>query len=268
MKRRKTDMTLFLHELRRGRLSLIIWTLAVSYLLAITIILYPEMKTQMSEMNDMFANMGNFTAAFGMDKLNFGEFMGYLGIECSNQLGLGGALFAAIMGISALSKEERDKTAEFLLSHPVSRTKIVLCKYLALLLQVTIFTAGIALFTAISVLIIGETVEVGAIVLLFFAYLLLMYEIASITFGIPAFIGKGGMAIGLGVALLLYFMGIISNITKEVEFLKYFTPFAYTDTNKIINDLVIEPRYLAVGAVLTAIGIAAAFIKYTKKDIA
>jgi ABC-2 type transport system permease protein len=53
--------------------------------------------------------------SFGMDKLNFGEFMGYFGIECGNVLGLGGALFAALAGISALAKEEKDRTAEFLL---------------------------------------------------------------------------------------------------------------------------------------------------------
>ena len=89
-------MTLFLHELRRNRLSLIIWSLILSFVLAVSIFVYPEMKTQMGEINDMFSNMGSFSAAFGMTDLNFGEFIGFFGIECGNTLGLGGAMKASV----------------------------------------------------------------------------------------------------------------------------------------------------------------------------
>ena len=97
-------MTLFFHEIRQNRLSLIIWTSVISFMLAVCVIIYPEMKGQMNEMTAMFSDMGSFTEAFGMDELNFGEFMGYFGVECGNVLGLGGANFAAILGISALAK--------------------------------------------------------------------------------------------------------------------------------------------------------------------
>lgn len=260
-------MTLFLHELRCGRLPLIIWTVAVSFLLAVSVLLYPEMKGEMEGMTDMFANMGSFTDAFGMDQLNFGEFMGYFAVECGNQLGLGGAMFAAIVGASALSREERDKTAEFLLTHPVSRRKVVLCKYFALLSQVVIFTVGVSGTALLSAVIIGEEFDFGAILLLFLAYLLLQIQIASITFGLSAFLRKGGIAAGLGVGLGFYFLGILSNLAETLEFLKFFTPFAYTEGGKIVNDLVIEPKYLAVGGIFTVLGVAAAFIKYCKKDI-
>lgn len=260
-------MTLFLHELKRGRLSLLIWTAAVSFLLAVSVLIYPEMAGEMEQMGDMFANMGSFTSAFGMDQLNFGEFMGYFAIECGNQLGLGGAMFAAIMGASALAKEERDKTAEFLLTHPVSRNRIVLSKYLALVLQIVIFTLSVALCCLLSILIIGENPDLKATFLLFLAYLLLQIEIASVTFGISAFIRGGGMAIGLGVGLLFYFLGILSNLIEQTEFLKYFTPFAFADGGTIVNEHIIKVEYLAVGCLFTAIGIVLAFVKYNKKDI-
>ena len=57
-------MTLFLHEMRRSRLSLIIWSAALSFMLLICVIIYPEMKEQMGELSDMFANMGAFSDAF------------------------------------------------------------------------------------------------------------------------------------------------------------------------------------------------------------
>ncbi|MBQ3155069.1 MAG: ABC transporter permease, partial [Clostridia bacterium] len=95
-------MILLMHEWKQNRVTLLVWSAALAFMLGICVLIYPQMSTQMSELSDMFANMGAFTDAFGMDQLNFGEFMGYFGVECGNTLGLGGALFAAILGISAL----------------------------------------------------------------------------------------------------------------------------------------------------------------------
>ena len=102
-------MSIFLNELRRNKTALIIWSCAVSFMLGICIIIYPEMTSQMGDISAMFSDMGAFSDAFGMDQLNFGEFMGYFGIECGNVLGLGGALFAAIVGASALANEEKER---------------------------------------------------------------------------------------------------------------------------------------------------------------
>ena len=63
-------MTLFLHELRRARLALIVWTVAVGFMLGVSILIYPEMSSQMNEIGDMFSQMGSFSEAFGMDQVN------------------------------------------------------------------------------------------------------------------------------------------------------------------------------------------------------
>ena len=60
----------------------------------------------------MFASMGSFTEAFGMDKISFGTLTGFYAVECGNILGLGGAFFSALCGVSILAKEEKDHTAE------------------------------------------------------------------------------------------------------------------------------------------------------------
>ena len=89
-------MTLIRHELRQGRISFLIWTSAIAFLLVVCVFLFPEMKGEMEEVSDVFASMGSFTAAFGMDQLNFGTLIGYYSIECGNVLGLGGAFFASL----------------------------------------------------------------------------------------------------------------------------------------------------------------------------
>lgn len=260
-------MTVLLHELRRSRISLTVWSGALSFMLAVCIFIYPEMSSQMAEMNEMFANMGNFTAAFGMDQLNFGEFMGYFGAECGNVLGMGGAFFAALAGIAALAKEEKDRTAEFLLTHPVSRRRIVAEKLLSVFAQITLMNAAVIIVTVASTLAIGEAPDFGRMLLSFLAYYLMQLEVGAVTFGISAFIKGGSLAVGLGFAFLSYALNIVSNLMEELEFLKFVTPFGYTDSSYVINEGSIEFKYLLTGVSITALAIYLAFYKYEKKDI-
>ena len=260
-------MTVFLHELRRSKISLIIWSCAISFMLGVCIIIYPEMSTQMGDISAMFSDMGAFSDAFGMDQLNFGEFMGYFGIECSNTLGLGGALFAAVVGITALAKEERNRTAEFLLTHPISRTRIVTEKLISALLQVCILNAAVVAVSVVCILIVGVEADAATLALLFLAHLILQLEITAVTFGISAFFNGGELGVGLGIVFGAYFMNILANLSEELEFLRFITPFGYTDGSYIISEKSIDIKYIVVGAAVSAVGIVAAYWKYRRTDI-
>ena len=260
-------MTLIKHELKQGRITLIIWTAVIAFMLALGVLVYPEMEKQMGEVSTMFAEMGGFSAAFGMDRLNFGEFIGFFGVECGNILGLGGAFFSALLGISVLAKEEKEQTAEFLLTHPVSRRNVVGQKFISMILQIIILNAAVMLVTVLSVYVVGESADSRPLFLLFLAYFILQIEVASVCFGISAFISRSGAGIGLGLAALLYFLNIIANLTEDAKFLKYITPFGYTEGADIVADECLNAEYLAVGLVLTVIGISVGFYRYCKKDI-
>ncbi len=261
-------MTILKHELRQGRLSLVIWVGAIALMLGVCILIYPEMSAQMEDISSVFADMGSFSQAFGMDKINFGEFIGFFGVECGNVLGLGGAFFAALLGISALAKEEKEHTAEFLLTHPLPRARVVAEKLCAVTVQILILNLAAIAVTALSVLLIGERPDVKTMTLLFAAYLLMQLEVAAITFGISAFLRRGTLGIGLGLAAVFYFLNILANLTEEAKFLKYITPFGYTEGADIIAEGAINSGCLGVGMVLFAVSIALAFWKYQRKDIA
>ncbi len=260
-------MTILKHELRQGRISLAIWAGAISLMLGVCVLIYPEMSAQMEDVSSVFADMGSFSQAFGMDKINFGEFIGFFGVECGNVLGLGGAFFAALLGISALAKEEKEHTAEFLLTHPLSRARVAVEKLCAVAVQILILNLAAVAVTALSVLLIGEKPDVKTMALLFAAYLLMQLEVAAVTFGISAFLSRGTLGIGLGLAAVFYFLNILANLTENAKFLKYITPFGYTEGADIIAEGAINGGYLCVGIVLSAVGVAAAFWRYRKKDI-
>lgn len=260
-------MTLFFHELKRDRVRLLVWAAAIASMLLISIVIYPQMTSQMGDMGDMFSQMGGFSEAFNMDKINFGEFNGYFAVECGNVLGLGGAFFAALLGISALAKEEREHTAEFLFTHPVSRSWIVLQKLLAILAELLLLNLIVAASAVIGALAIGEEIDAKLFFRVLYAYFLMQVEIACVLFGLSAFLRGSGIGIALGAAFVLYFMNILANLTDDAEFLRYITPFSYADGTSIVASGEITTKYLLPGLVYAAVGVALAFVQYNRKDI-
>ncbi len=261
-------MTMIRHELKQNRISMTVWTAAIGLLFAVCIFIFPEMKEEMDGVSDMFASMGSFTQAFGMDKVSFGTLTGFYAVECGNILGLGGAFFAALCAVSVLAKEEKEHTAEFLLTHPVSRVRIVTEKLIAVKLQVFLLNVVVYILSIASIAVIGEEIPWEEITLLHLAYLILQMEIAAICFGISAFLRHGSMGIGLGVAAVMYFLNLIANISDSAEFLRYITPFAYVEGADIVANVSLDVELILLGLAYGAAGIAAAYVKYCGKDIA
>ena len=261
-------MVIFNKELRTGTKGFVVWTAVIAMMLAVCVLIYPAMKDQMGQMNQMFANMGSFSEAFGMVQLNFGRLIGFYGVEAGNILGLGGGFFAAYIGITMLSKEERDHTAEFLLSHPVSRASIIGQKLASVFFQIILMNLIIFAFGVVSILAVGESLPLKELLLIHVSFLLLQLEIGSVCFGLSAFLCRGSIGIGLGGAALLYFMNIIINLSEKAEFLKYITPFAYAKPEDIIDGMALDWALVGLGVLYSLLFIALAFIKYGRKDIA
>ena len=60
---------------------------------------------------------------------------------------------------------------------------------------------------------------------------------------------------------------LISNIAEETSFLKYITPFGYCDGADIVSGGSLDGHLIAIGAAIGIAGIAAAYLKYIRKDI-
>lgn len=260
-------MRLARHELRQGRTALLVWAAAISFLMAVCVLLYPEMEGDMGVLGDMFSSMGSFSEAFGMDQVNFGTLEGFYAVECGNILGLGGAFYAALCAVTMLEKEERGHTAEFLLAHPISRRRILLEKLAASLAQVALLNGAVLAVSLAALAGIGNEVPWKGILLVHLAYFLLQAELVGVCFGISAFLRRGGMGIGLGIAAVLYFLQIIANLSQEAGFLKYITPFGYADGTKIVADGRLDLGLVALGMLYGLLGALAADWEYGRKDI-
>ena len=260
-------MTIVRHELRQGRTALAVWTGSIGCLLALCVLLFPGMKQQMAAAGELFARMGSFTAAFGMDRLRLGTLAGFFAVECGTILGLGGAFYAALLGVSALVKEERDHTAELLLTHPVSRTRVVGEKLAAVLVQLAVMNAALLCLVLLTIALIGEDLPWRQVLLIHGAHWLLQMELACLCFGVSAFLRRGGAGIGMGLAAALYCLELAANMAERAQFLKYITPFAYCEGADLLAAGHLDPALVLPGMGYAAAGIAAAFLRYRTKDI-
>jgi len=258
-------------EFKRNFKSLVLWTAIVAGLVALMLMLYPAFKDAFSELEDFLSIYPEaFLEAFGLGEggLDMSDFYGWFGVEGYLFVNLIGGSYAAILGGSILSKEEDDKTIEFLLSKPISRDRIIIGKALVVAVNLLVMNAVVGLVLLIAFAIYGD-INVTVWLLFSFAPFILQMIFASISFFISVFVTKSRrvISIGLGIVIGMYVIDLISKLTEEFEYLKYFTPYEYINAVTIVNDEIIKPVYLLISVLMIGLSFAAAWFFYRKKDI-
>lgn len=261
-------MRLYQHEMKMNLKSFMIWTICVGGLCFGCILLYSSLEDSLQEIADAYSNMGAMSMAFGMDKMSLATLTGFYATEVALMHGLGGAMFAAILGSSILSKEEAGHTAEFLNTLPVSRTSILLQKYAALVSNLFIFNLVCVSCYLIGFAAMGEKIPGREMALYHGAVCLMQIEIGTICFLLSAFSKRIQIGAGLGITIFLYAIDVMCRIIPALEDAKYITPFYYSDAPDIFTGGKISGELLGIGVAVTVVSFLIASIKYVKKDIA
>jgi ABC-2 type transport system permease protein len=263
---------IFKRELKRNLKSLIIWSIVLSGLILVTLSVFPQFAQQQKNMAKLLeAYPESIKKAFGMNELNMGDLMGFYGVEIYMMTTLLGSIYSAILASNILAKEENEKTIEFLLSKPITRSRIVTEKLLAVLVNILIFN-GVSTIASIIGFQFAKDPDVptDTFSLLIAATILLHLTFSAIAFMLSSLMKKTRniLSISLGVVLAAYFMNVMAGISEDLEFLKYFSPFKYVDAASIINDNEIKLLYIFIMVAVILISIVTAYMVYRKKDIA
>lgn len=264
-------MPLIKMEFKRNRKSLILWTAIIAILAGLMLALYPSFQGTFSELDDLLSNYPEgFLEAFGLGEngLDMDTIYGWFGVEGYLFVMLVGGSYAALLGSGILSKEEDEKTIEFLMSKPISRQQVFLGKVTVVLMNLVIMNVFLSLILLTFFMIYGSPVNMTVWYLYSFAPLLLQMVLASVALLISVFITKSRQvtSISLGLSIGLYVVDIISQLTEEAEFLKYFTPYEYVNAVAIVNDQTIEPLYLGLSGLIVFVSMVSAYSVYLKKD--
>lgn len=261
-------MVLYKHEMKLNFKSLLIWTLCVGVLCFGCILLYTSLEESMEGIADSFSNMGAMSTAFGMDKMSLATLKGYYATEIALMHGLGGAMFAAILGSSLLSKEEAGHTSEFLNVLPIGRGSVVFAKYLALISNIVIFNLACVALYLLGFICMGETIAAGEMTLYHLAVSLMQIEIGTICFMISAFVRRNLIGAGLGIAVIMFAIDMMCRIIPAIENLKYITPFYYSNASDIFTNGELDGTMLLISVGITIVSFVIALLWYQKKDLA
>lgn len=263
---------IFIREFRRGQKALVIWSLVLAGLIVWLLSIFPQFAEGQEAMKDLFeAYPDSMKQMFRMDELNLGTLMGFYGIEVYMMTTLLGSIYAAILASNILAKEENEKTIEFLLSKPVTRTRIVGEKLLSVWVNIFIINIVSAFSSIIGFQFAKEeAVEWGIFSQLVIATLLLHLTFASISFMLSSLMKKTRniLSISLAVVIITYFFNIMSGLSEDLAILKYFSPFKYVDAARIINDQELDIIYLTIMIGIIGLCMLISFMNYRKKDIA
>ncbi|MBI1853651.1 MAG: ABC transporter permease subunit [Planctomycetes bacterium] len=155
-------MTIFWKTLREEWLKALGCTLILTIATAIAIFYYPQFKEKYKLLLEV---LPKFIVPVIGDVLQLG-YSGYIGFQhfmkAANAVG---AIFALLVGTSAISRETESGTIHFLLSQPVSRTSMLLQKFSALMIIVSapIFVSALTIVPLSRA--IGETMKLQPLML-------------------------------------------------------------------------------------------------------
>lgn len=261
-------MTLFRHEIKSQWKSLLIWALCVGGMCFGCILLYTSLEDSLQDIAESYANMGAMSTALGMDKMSLATLTGFYATEIAMMHGLGGAMFAAIVGSCLLSKEEAGHTTEFLNTFPVSRTSILVSKYLAMVSLICLFNLICVVLYLLGFLWMDEEIPGKEMAVYHLLQLVMQIEIGTICFAVSAYSRKNRLGAGLGIVIFLFAADMMCRIIPAIEDLKYITPFYYSNAADIFTDTPLNGGMLGIGAGIMILSLLLAWSKYTRKDLA
>jgi len=215
--------------------------------------------------------MKNMMTAFGASIDMWTNVLGYYSTRNAMLIMLFGCFFSILLAGKILAREEQEKTAEFLLSKPVTRFEVVRGKLAVYLTYLILLNIIILIFGFLSLEIFkGESqYSLKAFFIHWFYALLLMLTFGAIGLFLSLLIKRGRPIINLSIGIIVgaYFIDILSRVTPSADKFGYLSPFKFVDGG------VMSPDYTLVGwRVIYFLGvslifIALTFVLYKKKDI-
>ena len=266
------NRNLFFLELRKNLTSLIIWTVIITTLISVTMLVYPTFIRNQSKFMGMLSIVPKEALQFkGIS--NFNDLLSALGFYAVNNviyMMVLGSIFATVLASNIILKEEYDKTAEYLMTRPLSRSEIFSSKTSVILINVFLLNLVTTLAGFICLELVKKaSFSIGSFLILAFYTFLLNILFGSIGLFISTLVKRARPVTtsAIGIVLVFYFIYTISKITTGISGLGYLSPFKYVDMNAASSDYSLNILYLAYFVLLSVLFVFFSYRIYVKKDI-
>jgi len=262
-------MNIFIRELKSNLRSLLIWSGIVILFIWIAISKFAGYEGNPEMLKILDGLPPALLTAFNFKAFNLTTVTGFFGVMFTYFV-LMVSISAAMWGSDIISKEERDKTVEFALTLPVTRGRVVTAKILAALVN----CIGLLLVTWGASLVSVAQYEPDSEFYTFLSLsMLALFIVQMIFLAVGVFLGcamkqyKRASAVAVSLLLGTYFLSVLSGLSENLEFLKYFSPFTYFNPATLLHESRIELTFVLLSAGIIAVCLVGAYLTYAKRDL-
>lgn len=258
------------NELQMQLRSVVIWSIAVAAVILVFSSLFSGFAQDAAVVNEAMAKFPpGLRAAFGLGNTDMSTVLGFFGfIFLFVQLCL--AIQAAGYGFGLVSVEEREWTADFLLTKPVTRTQILTSKLLASLVSLTITNAVVWISTLVFLNLFkgSRSYESGPLFLLLAS--IVVFQLFFLSVGVAGSllvkrirsVTPYSMGLGFGMYVLSAFSGLLGE-----SILEKITPFKHFDPNYILQHGSYDAPLALVSLSVIVIAVVLSYALYVRRDI-
>lgn len=266
-------MNIFLRELKANRRALIIWSICMFLFVASGMAKFSAYTSGTAtgpSINDIMKTLPtSIKGLLGFGSFDVSTMAGYFAVLVVYfELTL--AIHAALLGAGIITKEERDKTTEFLMIKPVSRATVITSKLLAALLNVIV----VNVVTLLSSLALAPVYNKGKAItgeILAMMFIMFIVQLIFLSLGavLAAFMKnpKGSGGIATGIILIAYFVARITDMFDKLNFLNVISPFKYLDIGKVVAGNGINFGIVLLSIALVAVFSVLTYVFYNKRDL-
>lgn len=258
-------------EFKTNLKSFIIWLSILIIMFLIVYLIYPYIITDdtmksMDELMQIFPP--EVLKAFNMDMTSISTAYGWLKTEGFMFVLLICGIYSSILGGNILLKEENDKTIEYLGFLPIKRINIVTKKIIVGITYILAIVLLLGIFNYAALTITGEFNQ-KEFILLSITPIFVGLPLFSINLFISTFLKKTRKTIGisLGLVFIFYVLNVLSELSENVEFLKYLSIYTLADTRNVISNISINWINVLISIIITTIFISGTYIRYNKKEL-
>ena len=262
-------MNMFIHELKAYRKSTIIWTCSLIALIVLFLSMFPTFSKEADAFKEIMKGFPEpIRKALGLSVESMSSILGFYSYMFLYTT-LCGAIQAMNLGTSIISKEVREKTADFLLTKPVTRTKIMTSKLMAALTCLVITNVAylaVASFMASIVKTENYSYKMFFMISITLFFIQLMFLALGIIISVVVPKIKTVLPISLGTVFTLFIIGMFAASTGD-DALRYISPFKYFETSYIMKNGSFELSFMLLGIGFIIVAITTSYVLYSKRDV-
>lgn len=264
-------MNIYLFELRMYRKSIIIWSIAIAFWIIFYFAFYPLIASDSIAFDEIMSEFPDeFLAAFGMNTdLPMSTVLGYFGLTFGMaQVPI--AIQASNYGFGALSVEERELTADFLLSKPIRRSTIIKAKFFAALTGLTIVNIAIWISSISSIYLFndGYEFELRNVFVLLSSVVFFQLFFLSVGMAISVSVKKVTSVLSYSMALSfgMYVLNSLSSVFSS-GVLGFISPFTHFSPSYILYEGSYRIPYTILSIIIIVISLWVSYFLYLRRNI-